>query len=103
MTAQRRNVIVPQQQQKMKPRSLPNSTLDHANQNGFHLPHDPLAGANNGNRTPKNFGRMSHIEHTRKLQQNSPVRYNPGKFFFNISILEEIFLVYVKNVLLRFY
>jgi hypothetical protein len=82
MTAQRSNVIVPQQQQKMKPRSLPNSTLDHANQNGFHLPNDPLAGANNGSRTPKTLSRTSHIEHTRKVQQNSPVRYNAGAFFF---------------------
>jgi len=82
VTVQRGNVIVPQQQQKMKPRSLPNSTLDHANQNGFHLPHDPLAGANNGNRTPKNLSRISHIEHTRKSQQSSPLRYNPGRTCF---------------------
>jgi hypothetical protein len=66
----------------MKPRSLPNSSLDHANQNGFHLPNDPLTGANNGNRTPKNPSRTSQIENPRKVQQNSPVRYNAGMFFF---------------------
>lgn len=87
MNGQRGNAVAPQQQQqpppqpKMKPRSLPNSTLDHANQNGFHLPHDPLAGGSNGNRTPKNLSRTSHIENTRKTQQNSPVRYNPGNYF----------------------
>ena len=75
VTGQRGNIIVPQQQHKMKPRSLPNSTLDHANQNGFHLPHDPLAGA----RTPKNLSRTSHIEQIKRPQQHSPVRYNPGK------------------------
>jgi hypothetical protein len=96
VTAQRGNVIVPQQQQqqKMKPRSLPSSTLDHVNQNGFHLPHDPLAGVHNGIRTPKNLSRTSQIDHTRKLQQNSPIRYNPGKIF--ISIFEEIFHVDIK-------
>jgi hypothetical protein len=104
VTVQRGNVIVSQQQQKMKPRSLPNSTLDHANQNGFHLPHDPLAGANNGNRTPKNLSRISHIDHSRKTQQNSPVRYNPGRTFsfWVISIAEKLFLVYVKSVLQSF-
>jgi hypothetical protein len=84
LTAQRSNVIVPQQQYKMKPRSLPNSTLDHANQNGFHLPYDPLAGASTGNRTPKNLSRTSHIDYTKKTQHHSPVRYNPSKFFFFI-------------------
>ena len=83
VSTQRNNVIVSQQQHqqqpKMKPRSLPNSTLDHANQNGFHLPHDPLAGGSNGSRTPKNLSRISHIDHPRKTQQHSPVRYNPGR------------------------
>lgn len=77
LSAQRGNILILQQQQqhKTKTRSLPNSTLDHANQNGFHLPHDPY-----GTRTPKNPSRTSHLEHSKKSQQNSPVRYNPGKF-----------------------
>jgi hypothetical protein len=85
VSVQRGSAFVSQQQQqqqqphKMKPRSLPNSTLDHANQNGFHLPHDPLAGGSNGSRTPKNLSRISHIDHSRKTQQHSPVRYNPGR------------------------
>ncbi|CAF5060297.1 unnamed protein product [Rotaria magnacalcarata] len=57
----------------MKPRSLPNSTLDHANQNGFHLPHDPY-----DSRASKNPSRTSHFEHPKKSQQNSPIRYNPA-------------------------
>jgi len=77
ITSQRGNVLILQQtQQKVKPRSLPNSTLDHANQNGFHLPHDPYAAS----RASKNPSRTSHVEHTRKTpQQSSPVRYHPGK------------------------
>ena len=63
-----------QQQQKPKPRSLPNSTLDHANQNGFHLPHDPY-----GSRASKCPSRTSHVEQTRRAHQPSPVRYNPGE------------------------
>ena len=71
---QRGNVVILQQaQQKAKPRSLPNSSLDHANQNGFHLPHDPYA-----SRASKTPSRTSHIDHTRKSQQASPVRYHPG-------------------------
>jgi hypothetical protein len=93
--AQRTNVIVPQQQQqqKMKPRSLPASTLDHANQNGFHLPHDPLA---NGSRTPKTLSRTSHIEQMKKPQQHSPVRYNPGKFKIIISSLFPCSIIALK-------
>ncbi len=68
-------ILQQQQQQKLKTRSLPNSTLDHANQNGFHLPHDPY-----GSRASKNPSRTSHIDHSRKTQHNSPVRYHPGKF-----------------------
>jgi hypothetical protein len=64
----------------MKPRSLPNSTLDHANQNGFHLPHDPLAGSTSGTRTPKTHSRTSYVEYMKKPPQHSLVRYNPGKF-----------------------
>ncbi|CAF0977957.1 unnamed protein product [Adineta steineri] len=85
VTGHRSNVISPhahpqqqqhqQQQHKMKPRSLPNSTLDHANQNGFHLPHDPLA---SGTRTPKPLSRASNVEHMKRSQQHSPVRYNPA-------------------------
>jgi hypothetical protein len=84
ITAQRGNVIVPQQQyqQKLKPRSLPSSTLDHANQNGFHLPHDPMGGTPGGSRTPKTLSRTSHVEQIKKSQQHSPVRYNPGKLKF---------------------
>ncbi|CAF4747122.1 unnamed protein product, partial [Rotaria socialis] len=76
VSTQRGNILILQQQQqqqhKMKPRSLPNSTLDHANQNGFHLPHDPY-----GSRASKNPSRTSHFEHAKKSQQNSPIRYNP--------------------------
>ena len=64
----------PQQQHKLKPRSLPNSTLDHANQNGFHLPHDPYA-----SRVSKTPSRASHMEHVKKPQPTSPTRYHPGK------------------------
>jgi hypothetical protein len=75
ITTQRGNVLILQQtQQKVKPRSLPGSTLDHANQNGFHLSHDPYA-----SRTSKTPSRTSHIDHTRKFQQSSPVRYHPGR------------------------
>ncbi|CAF1062628.1 unnamed protein product [Rotaria magnacalcarata] len=75
VSTQRRNILILQQQQqhKMKPRSLPNSTLDHANQNGFHLPHDPY-----DSRASKNPSRTSHFEHPKKSQQNSPIRYNPA-------------------------
>ena len=45
----------------------------------FHLPHDPLAGATSGNRTPKTLSRTSHTDQIKKPQQHSPVRYNPGK------------------------
>jgi hypothetical protein len=80
LTTQRGSVLILQQpQQKVKPRSLPNSTLDHANQNGFHLPYDPY-----GSRQSKNPSRTSHVEHTKKTQRSSPVRYHPGKF---ISLL----------------
>lgn len=78
VTAQRGNVVTPQQPMhthKPKPRSLPNSTLDHANQNGFHLPHDPLA---SGARTPKTVSRASNAEYLKRSQQQSPVRYNAG-------------------------
>ncbi|UJR33571.1 hypothetical protein I4U23_021009 [Adineta vaga] len=80
ITGQRTNVVTPQHQhsppqQKLKPRSLPNSTLDHANQNGFHLPHDPLA---SGARTPKTVSRASNVEYLKRSQQHSPVRYNPA-------------------------
>ncbi|CAF1313077.1 unnamed protein product [Adineta ricciae] len=61
----------PQPQPIIKPRSLPNSTLDHANQNGFHLPHDPY-----NSRTSKAPSRISHVEQTKKSQDQSPVRYN---------------------------
>jgi len=73
VTTQRGNILI-LQQQKLKPRSLPNSTLDHANQDGFHLPQDPY-----GSRASKNPSRTSNVDHSRKSQQNSPVRYNPGK------------------------
>lgn len=79
---QRGNHMITQQQQqppKVKPRSLPNSTLDHANPNGFYLPHDPVSGVNNGNRTSKNTSRTSHMEPSKKSPSNSPARYNPGK------------------------
>lgn len=81
---QRGNHIVSQQQPpKVKPRSLPNSTLDHANANanGFYLPHDPVSGANNGNRTSKNTSRTSHLEPSKRSPSNSPARYNPGRYF----------------------
>lgn len=77
VSAQRGNILIlqqQQQQQKPKPRSLPNSTLDHANQSGFHLPHDPY-----GSRASKNPSRTSHVEHSKKSQSNSPIRYNPSK------------------------
>jgi hypothetical protein len=82
LTAQRGNILILQQQQKMKPRSLPSSTLDHANQHGFHLPNDPY-----GSRQSKNPSRTSHIDHPKKSQQNSPVRYNPGKLLFSSHLL----------------
>lgn len=90
VSTNRGNVIV-SQQQKSKARSLPNSTLDHANQNGFHLPHDPLAGATGDARTSKTLSRTSHIEQIRKPQQHYPVRYNASKsqlffFFFLCSL-----------------
>ncbi|CAF0750970.1 unnamed protein product [Adineta ricciae] len=80
ITGQRTNVVTPQHQQsppqqRLKPRSLPNSTLDHANQNGFHLPHDPLA---SGTRTPKTISRASNVEYLKRSQPQSPVRYNPA-------------------------
>jgi hypothetical protein len=75
ITTQRGNVVILQQtQQKVKPRSLPSSSLDHANQNGFHLPHDPYA-----SRASKTPSRTSHIDHTRKSQQASPMRYHAGR------------------------
>ncbi len=77
VTVQRGNVLIvqqTQQSQKLKPRSLPNSSLDHANQHGFHLPYDPHAF-----RASKTASRTLHIDHSRKTQPNSPVRYNPGK------------------------
>jgi len=78
VTTQRGNVLILQQpQQKAKPRSLPSSTLDHANQNGFHIPYDPYV-----SRQSKNPSRTSQVEHTKKTQRSSPVRYNPGKFSF---------------------
>ena len=107
ITTQRGNTIVPQQQQqqqqKMKPRSLPNSTLDHANQNGFHLPHDPLAGSTSGTRTPKTLSRASHAEYTKKPPPHSSMRYNPGKFKFKsffvfISIFGKIVLICTKYI-----
>ena len=76
---QRGNHFVSQQPPKVKPRSLPNSTLDHANPNGFYLPHDPVSGANNGHRTSKNTSRTSHIEPSKRSPSNSPARYNPGR------------------------
>lgn len=82
MHVPRGNHMISQQQQqppKVKPRSLPNSTLDHANPNGFYLPHDPVSGVNNGNRTSKNTSRTSHLEPSKKSPTNSPTRYNPGK------------------------
>ena len=84
LIAQRGNTVTPQQQHHshhMKPRSLPNSTLDHANQNGFHLPHDPLATNGHNTRTPKNLSRTSQVEPVRKPQQNPPTRYNPSKSY----------------------
>lgn len=71
---QRGNIVVLQQQQKLKPRSLPNSTLDHANQNALHLPQDPY-----GSRTPKTPSRTSHAEPSKRTPSHSPVRYNPGR------------------------
>lgn len=82
LIAQRGNTITPQQQHQqtsMKPRSLPSSTLDHANQNGFHLPHEPSTTNGHHTRTPKNVSRTSQLETVRKPQQHSPVRYNPSK------------------------
>lgn len=78
LVSQRVNPTIPSQQTN-KARSLPNSTLDHANQNGFHLPHDPLATSPAHARRAKNLSRVSHVESTKKGQQHSPVRYNPGK------------------------
>ncbi|CAF3374840.1 unnamed protein product [Rotaria socialis] len=80
ISTQRGNVLIPQQtqQHKAKPRSLPNSTLDHANQNGFHVPHDLVLGASADNRTPKAISRTSQVDNFRKNQHHSPVRYNPA-------------------------
>jgi hypothetical protein len=103
LTTQRGNVLIVQQtqQQKVKPRSLPSSTLDHANQNDFNVSHDPYGG-----RVSRNPSRISHIDHPKKMQQNSPVRYNPGKlknsFFYFIvhfiipiqHLFPHIFFVY---------
>ena len=72
----------------MKPRSLPSSSLDHANQNGFHLPHDPYASP-----TSKTPSRTSHIDHSRKSQQNSPVRYHPGRFIDSLLSISQISLI----------
>ncbi|CAF1152582.1 unnamed protein product [Adineta steineri] len=73
ISPQRENIIIAQQPQStIKTRSLPNSTLDHANQNGFHLPHDPY-----NSRISKAPSRISHVEQPRKSQETSPVRYNP--------------------------
>ncbi len=76
LSPQRENILIVQSQQQptFKPRSVPNSTLDHVNQNTFHLSNDP-----NGSRASKAPSRMSHIEHTKKSQEHSPVRYKPGK------------------------
>ncbi|CAF0778104.1 unnamed protein product [Rotaria sordida] len=76
ITTQRGNVIIPQQ--KPKPRSLPSSTLDHANQNGFHSPHDILASTTGDSRTPKTQSRTIHVENLKKSHHHSPVRYNPA-------------------------
>ncbi|CAF2327643.1 unnamed protein product [Rotaria sp. Silwood2] len=76
VTTQRGNIIVPHQ--KLKPRSLPNSTLDHANQNGFHTPHDLLTSTMGDNRTSKTLSRTSQVETLKKPQHHSPVRYNPA-------------------------
>ncbi|CAF1054111.1 unnamed protein product [Didymodactylos carnosus] len=46
--------------QRTKPRSLPNSTLDHANQNGFHIPSPEI-------RTPKALSRTSNIDIKKQL------------------------------------
>ena len=70
----RNNILILQQRAKMKPRSLPSSTLDHANQNGFHLPYDPYL-----SRTPKNLSRTSYADQSRRTQQQSPLRYNPSR------------------------
>lgn len=78
LISQRVNPTIPISQQN-KPRSLPNSTLDHANQNGFHLPHDPLANSPGNTRRTKNLSRISQADSVKKTQQHSPVRYNPGK------------------------
>lgn len=80
VSTQRGNLIIPQQSQqhKLKPRSLPSSTLDHANQNGFHIPNELLASPNNDARTPKSMSRTSQMDTFRKIPHHSPVRYNPG-------------------------
>lgn len=75
VTTKRGNVLIVQQKPTLKPRSLPNSTLDHANQNALHLPHDPYAVS----RASKNTSRTSNIDYPRKSQQTSPMRYAAGK------------------------
>ena len=84
---QRGNIVVLQQQQKLKPRSLPNSTLDHANQNAFHLPQDPY-----GSRAPKTPSRTSHAEPSKRNPSQSPVRYNPGSCRVVLFIIGQSFL-----------
>ena len=82
LIAQRGNSVAPQPGTSTKPRSLPNSTLEHANQNGFHLPHDSYSNSPGMIRTNKSVNRSSHMDPTKKASPQSPVRSNPGEFFF---------------------
>lgn len=106
LPTQRGNVLIVQQtqqqpQHKLKPRSLPNSTLDHANQNGFHLPHDPYA-----SRLSKTPSRTSHMDHTKKSQPSSPTRYHPGKYPMGHFLPHHHFIFFIekkRSLLLRVY
>jgi hypothetical protein len=64
---------------KVKPRSLPNSTLDHANQHGFQLPYDPLGCNPDDPRIAKSQSRISHFETNGKSHQHSTIRNQSSK------------------------
>lgn len=90
ISPQRENVLIAHQPVIKQPRSVPNSTLDHTNQNGFYLSNDP-----NGSRVSKAPSRISQVDQSKKSPDNSPVRYHPSKLniiHFKIFPLSRIFL-----------
>ena len=87
MSTQRDNTIFSErhQQQKLKPHSLPNSILNHTNQDRVHLQHElspSQVGATGSISTTKHLDRASDAERTKKPRSQSPVRYNASEFRF---------------------